>query len=105
VAAENGVWRELMPLVDLLEEEMRHRVAAMTAALELEEESLIQLVEAVADHEAGLVLFGSLDDGLKERLVEPLGRLESSRRAEIGRRAQELGVPDALGPLRSILTE
>ena len=104
-AAENGLWRGLMPLVELLDDELKQRVATITASLELEDESLAELVEAMAEHEAGLELLGSLDEELKLRLVEPLERMDPRRRAGIARQARKAGVLDQMGPLRPILAE
>src|SRR5947209_3271714 len=104
VAAEQGLWREVMPLVELLEDDVRRRVAVMAAALELDDQSLSQLLEAVAEHDAGLALLGGLDDELKERLVEPLRRIDGPRRALIAERVRKAGMIDQLGPLGQVLS-
>lgn len=105
VAAEHGLWRELVPLLEHLDEDVRRRAADLTAELELGDAELGELIEALAEHESGLSLLGSLDDGLKQRLVGPLGEMDARRRAAVATRARDAGVLEQLGPLRALLSD
>ena len=109
-ARTQNMWAELLPLIVLLPDDGRERVAGLVSSLELDDEAVQEIATAVLEHdlwEPVLIIANSLQDAdlarVAERLAEPVAAMDPVEREAIAERARAAGLMDRLGPLSVVL--
>jgi hypothetical protein len=111
-AERGGMWAELLPLVPLLPEEGRRRVAEIVTRLELDDDAVQQIATAVIENDLWdpvLTIAENMPEPELQRVVarlaEPVAAMEPGERAAIAHRARAAGMLDRLGPLSEALLD
>ena len=109
-ARTQNMWAELLPLVTLLPDAGRERVAGLVSALELSDNAVQEIATAVLEYdlwEPVLIIADSLQDAdlarVAERLADPVAAMDPVEREVIAERARVAGLMDRLGPLSVVL--
>ncbi len=109
-AHTQNMWAELLPLVTLLPQEGRERVAGLVSSLELDDDAVQEIATAVVEHdlwESVLIIADSLEDAdlarVAKRLADPVAAMDPVEREVIAERARAAGLMDRLGPLSVVL--
>ena len=109
-ARTQNMWAELLPLVTLLPDAGRERVAGLVSALELDDDAVQEIATAVLEYdlwEPVLIIADSLQDAdlarVAERLADPVAAMDPVEREVIAERARVAGLMDRLGPLSVVL--
>ena len=109
-ARTQNMWAELLPLVTLLPDAGRERVAGLVSALELDDNAVQEIATAVLEYdlwEPVLIIADSLQDAdlarVAERLADPVAAMDPVEREVIAERARVAGLMDRLGPLSVVL--